>query len=264
MFLRATREEKIIFPKIKCRYSKNSPKEYLDEINKSVIKGTSTVLYQNDDAVVPALVRGGIPLEEARDYIVSGCWDLSSNGTESHDCGAYVNMLKPFEYSLHNLTDKMEEVGMAFKPIDGAETFEEVYKTTCENINVLFEERARITREGGNIWDKVDVLPIFSSTLESCIHKRKDFTAGGAKYRDDVYLCFGLPNIVDSLLAIKELCFDSKKYSLSEMLNAVRNNWEGFENMRIEATRCHGWGDGSDESCSLANRLNNDLYNMLG
>jgi hypothetical protein len=84
---------------------------------------------------------------------------------------------------------------MVFKPIDDAETFEEVYQTTCENINVLFRERAGITREGGNIWNKVDVLPIFSSTLESCIDKRKDFTAGGAKYRDDVYLCFGLPNM---------------------------------------------------------------------
>ena len=264
MFLKATREEKIIFPKIKCRYSKNSPKEYLDEINKSVIKGTSTILYQNDDAVIPALVRNGIPLEEARDYIVSGCWDVTCNEVEKHDCGAYVNMLKPFEYSLHNLSDKMKEVGMVFKPIDDAKTFEEVYETTCENINVLFKERARITRKGGNIWYKVDVLPIFSSTLESCIDKRKDFTSGGAKYCDDVYLCFGLPNIVDSLLAIKELCFDSKKYTLAEMLNAIRNNWNGFEDMRIEATKCHGWGDGSDESCSLANRFNNDLYNMLG
>ena len=30
--------------------------------------------------------------------------------------------------------------------------------------------------------------------------------------------------------------------------------------MRIEATRCHGWGDGNDDSCTLANRFNNDLY----
>ena len=59
MFLKATREEKIIYPKIKCRFSKESPKEYLDEINASIIKGTSTVLYQNDDAVIPALIRAG-------------------------------------------------------------------------------------------------------------------------------------------------------------------------------------------------------------
>ena len=32
--------------------------------------------------------------------------------------------------------------------------------------------------------------------------------------------------------------------------------------MRIEATKCHGWGDGSEESCEFANRFNNDLYKM--
>lgn len=61
--------------------------------------------------------------------------------------------------------------------------------------------------------------------------------------------------IFQCVAAIKELCFDSKKYSLAEILNAIRNNWDGFEDMRIEATKCHGWGDGSDESCSLANRF---------
>ena len=35
MFLRASREETIIFPKITCRYDRNSPKEYLDEANRA-------------------------------------------------------------------------------------------------------------------------------------------------------------------------------------------------------------------------------------
>ncbi len=261
-FLQATREEKIIYPKIKCRFSKNSPKEYLDEINLSVINGTSTVLYQNDDAVIPALLRAGRTEAEARDYIVSGCWDLYCAGVEKYDSGTYVNMLKPFEYSLHQLTDKMQQVGMEFAPIDGAGSFEEIYQITLDNINILFQERARITRAGGNIWNRVDPLPLFSATLADCVEKRTDYTAGGAKYKDDHYMCFGLPNIVDSLLAIKELCFDRKKYTLDEMLAAVRNNWEGFEDMRMDAIHCHGWGDGSEESCSLANRFNNDLYEM--
>ena len=262
MFLQATREEKIIYPKIKCRFSKNSPKEYFDEINLSVINGTSTVLYQNDDAVIPALVRAGRTIYEARDYIVTGCWGMQCNGVEKFDNGAYINLLKPFEYSIHKLYGKMEEVGMEFKVIDSAKTFEEVYNITLNNVKVLFEERVKITRAGGNIWNKVDPLPLFSSTLIGCIENRADYTAGGAKYKDDQYMCFGLPNIVDSLLAIKALCFDSKKYTLKEFLNAVRNNWQGYENMRIEAQNCNGWGDGSKESCELANRFNNDLFEM--
>ncbi|MBO5453937.1 MAG: hypothetical protein J6A69_08265 [Clostridia bacterium] len=263
MFLQATREEEIIYPKIKCRFSKNSPKEYLDEINKAVINGTTTVIHQNDDATIPALVRGGRTLEEARNYIVSGCWDLKSYGVEKADAGTYVNLLKPFEFALHKLYDKMDKVNMHFEIFDDAKTFEEIYQKVCRNCMVLFKERLRVTTLGGNIHDKVDVLPLFSSTLKNCIENKKDFTAGGAKYRDDIFMCFGLPNVVDSLLAIKELCFDKKKYTLDEMLNAVRNNWEGYEQIRTDAVKCHGWGDGSDESNNLANRFNNDLYDML-
>ncbi len=260
MFLKATREEKVIFPKIKCRYSKNSPKEYLDEINIAVVNGTSTVLYQNDDATIPALLRAGRSLSEARDYIVTGCWGLMINGIEKPDGGTYVNMLKPFEYSLHKRADKMKKVGMNFIPIDDAKSFNEVYNITLDNIDTLFKERIRITTLGGNMWDEVDVVPIFSSTLSDCIGKRMDYTSGGARRRDDKFLCFGLPDIVDSLLAIKTLCFDEKKYTLTEMLAAVRSNWDGYDGMRQDAIHCSGWGDGKKESCELAKRFNDDLY----
>ncbi len=261
LFLRATREEKIIFPKIKCRFSKRSPKEYLDEINRSIVKGTSTVLLQNDDATIPALVRAGRPVKEARDYYVSGCWCVATN-QEKYDHGNYLNLLKPFEFSLHNLKEKMELVGIHFECFDGCRSFEELYQKTLRNCALVLQAKLDVTRKGGQIFHKADRFPIFSSTLENCMETHKDFTLGGAKYNDDYQLMFGLPNIVDSLLAIKELVWDRKKYTFEELLRAVRSNWEGYEDMRIEATRCHGWGDGSEESSSLADRFNHDLYDI--
>lgn len=259
MFLRATREKKIIFPKIKCRFSKNSPKEYLDEIDVSIVNGTSVALLQNDDATIPALLRAGKTLEEARNYLVTGCWGVTTSG-EKYDHGSYLNLLKPFEYSVHNLADKMEKTGVRFESLDGSRDFEEVYQKTLRNCERLLDAKLDVTRRGGNIFHKVDRFPIFSSTLGGCLENHKDFTMSGAKCRDDYQLVFGFPNIVDSLSAIKTLVFDSKKYTLSEFLTAVRGNWEGFEDMRLDAVRCPGWGDGSEESCALANRFNNDLF----
>ena len=259
MFLRATREENIIVPKIKCRFSKNSPKEYLDEINRSVTSGTSTVLLQNDEATVASLLRSGKTLSEARDYYVTGCWGVAVN-QEKYDHGNYLNLLKPFEFSVHALYDKMEKVGIDFEVLDGALSFEEVYARTLRNCERLLDARIDITHRGGHLLPSVDVCPIFSSSIDSCIECHAEYNNGGAKYRDDYFLLFGLPNIVDSLLAIKTLVFDKGTYSLSEYLEAVRANWEGYEDMRQAAIRCCGWGDGSEESCSLANRFNNDLF----
>lgn len=259
LFLRATREEHVIFPKIKCRFSSNSPKEYLDEINRSIVNGTSTVLLQNDDATIPALVRAGRPIQEARDYMISGCWDVVTN-QEKSDHGSYLNLLKPFEFALHNLTDKMKTVGIQFKCFDDCRDFEELYRRVLHNCELVLDAKLEVTRRGGQIYHLVDRYPIFSSTLEGCLEKRKDFTMGGARYYDDYQLLFGLPNIVDSLMAIKTLVYDTQKYTLAEYLTAVRANWEGYEDLRLEATRCHGWGDGNEDSCALANRFNNDLF----
>lgn len=263
IFLKANAEEKIIFPKIKCRFSADSPKEYLDLIDEPVIHGTSTILYHNDDSTIPALIRSGISEEDARDYVVAGCWGIQENCCGRKDGGNYVNLLKAFEYQIHNRTDMMDEVGMHFDAIDNAESFEKVYKITCDNINTLFKERNRITAIGGHIWKQVDPLPLFSSLFGDCIENRSDFTNNGSRYSDETYMCVGFPNIVDSLLAIKTLCFDKRKYTLKEMLGAVRNNWNGHDEMRLDAINCCGWGDGSKESCALAKRFNTDLYKML-
>jgi len=263
MFIRATREEKIIFPKIKIRYSANSPKEYLDAVDEDVIHSTSVIIYENDDAIIPALTANGASLEDARDYIVTGCWGLSTNGNIMDDHGNYVNLLKAFEYSIHNRTDKMEECELYLKPIDEAKSFDEVYNITLENFNILFKERNRMTLLGKPTWHEADPLPMTSSTMVGCLEKRKDLTNGGCKYTDEHYQLVGLPNIVDSLLAIKTLCFDKKEVTLNEMLAAVRANWVGYERLRLKVLKCPFWGDGTRESSELAQRLNSDMFDCL-
>ncbi len=259
MFLKATMQEKVIYPKIKCRFGKETPKEYFDLINAAIIKGTSTVLYQNDEATIPALVKAGRSINEARNYIVSGCWDVKSYGCEKPDAGAYINILKVFEFSIHNRIDNMEQCGITFQLAEKAESFEDLYEITVRNIGRLFKERSGISKMG-RVWKDVDPHPIISSSLYDCLVNRKDYTAGGTRYNDEVFCIIGFPNIVDSLLAIKKLCFDSKQYSLIEYLNAVRHNWQNHEIMRRQAIACPCWGDGSNESGIMATRLSEDIY----
>lgn len=264
MFLRATSQHKIIFPKIKARFSSASPKAYLDAVNLDVINSTSSVLYQNDEATIASLIRAGCTPEDARDYIVTGCWGLSPNGNHMDDHGNYVNLLKAFEMSVHNLRDQMEACALFFHPIDNAQDFEEVYRITLENCRILCRERNRMTLEGKGIWPEADPLPLTSATMDNCLSNRLDLTNGGCKYHNEQYTMVGFPNIVDSLLVIKKLCFEQKKYTLDELLTAVRSNWEGAEMMRRAALHCPAWGDGSEESCQLAARFNHDLFEITG
>ncbi len=263
MFLVANYEEKIIFPKIKCRFTKTSPREYLDLVNAPVIKGTSTIIYQNDEACIPALVKAGRSLEDARDYIISGCWGMHTYGNASHEGGNYVNLLRIFEYTVHAELEKIKENGLDIKLFDDAKSFEELYGILKENICKFLVFRNDVVQRCASVRERVDPLALLSASLDDCLARKKDYTRAGCRYNDEDYLFIGLPNIVDSLLAIKELCFDKKKYTLKEFLCAVRNNWKNAEDMRSDAISCSFWGDESEESCTLARRFNDDLYDGI-
>lgn len=264
MFLRVTREHKIIFPKIKARFSAESPRAYLDAVDEDVISGTSSVLYQNDEASIAALLRAGHTLEDARDYIVTGCWGMMTNGNMKDDQGNYVNLLKAFEMSVHRDTDAMAECALFFEPLDGAQSFEEVYAATVENFRRLCRARNEMTLRGKGVWPAVCPLPLTSAAMKGCLEGRRDLTNGGCTYHNETYMMVGFPNIIDSLLAIKTLCFEQKRYTLSELLLAVRANWEGCEEMRRAAMSCPGWGDNSAASNALSARLNHDLFEIVG
>lgn len=262
MLLRAHRAQKIITPKIMCRFSDTSAKEYLDVINQSILDGGSSISYTNDNLIINAQLKNGRPLADARDYLVVGCWEISTCEKEKADVGTYFNLLKPLEFAIHNKKELLEGTGLQLSALNGNESFEQVYRTILDNIRIIFEERAAII-EGRCVWKDVSPLALYSAFIHSCIEKAKDFTDGGAVYNDDQFLCFGFPDLVDSLLAIKQLCFDEKRCTLGELLLAVGQNWKDADHLRSYALRCNSWGDESKESVALATRLHNDLYQII-
>ena len=66
MFLKAHHEDNLIFPKLLCRYDSQSPREYLDAINKNFLDSRSVLALVNDEAIIPAQVHAGKALEDAR------------------------------------------------------------------------------------------------------------------------------------------------------------------------------------------------------
>ena len=256
LFLRASREQEIIYPKIKCRFGVNSPKPYLDMVNAALRAGQSTMLYENDDTLIPALVRAGVAPEDARDYSILGCWEPVIPGCTNEHC-SYFFALKILELSVHG---GLSGGALPFEilPLDGASSFEDVMEITLRNICAVMESRARVAVTARKHWHLVDPHPLLSSALDDCVAKARDLTDGGARYHHDEIIVAGLPNVADSLLAIRELCFERKKHSLKELLETVRNDWDR-EDIRREALSCRFFGDESEESAAVMKRLTDGI-----
>jgi formate C-acetyltransferase len=69
--------------------------------------------------------------------------------------------------------------------------------------------------------------------MDGCLQSGMDITQGGSTYILYAMYLTGLPNITDSLAAIKKLVFDDGVVSLKEIQAAMADDFEGQENLRL-------------------------------
>lgn len=260
MFLQAHRELNLIYPKPHCRFSAHSDPEYLKLIAEDILSGRGVYSLLNDDCIVAALQKDGKTLEDAREYSCTGCWDLVVDSREDNAGGNYFSLARIMEATIHDDDETIRRAGVTMRRIDDAGNFDEVYDVVLKNTLGVLRGMMEMEGKYGQLWSKAAPGPLNSACSLDCLEKRKDFTAGGQRYNPHaVSLCF-FANFLDSLLAIKTLCFDRKVCTLPELLTAVRHNWIGAEALRQQVLQTPHWGDARPETTKLARRLHDDLY----
>lgn len=260
MVLRAHQDLGLLYPKLHCRVSRNSSQAYLDAINQNLLAGRNVLSFLNDDAIIPAQIRAGKRPEDARNYVAGGCWEVIVEGCE-HSAGAncYFSLARVMDLSVHPAAEVEAATGDHFEPLDGAAAFAGVYRIAVGNAIRALRRMCGMIGEHGRVWPEVNPSPLFSACLADCLENHRDYTTGSARYNPHAVPLAGFAIFVDSLLAIRHLCFATGRHSLAELLAAVRANWEGYEALRAEALAAPGFGDGSDAASDLARRVLDDL-----
>lgn len=261
LFIEARNNQNILYPKMMLRFSENSPAEYLELISAPLLESKSFSLYVNDDSVIPALIASGVDEKDAFDYAVGGCWDTLMPDVSIHNSGEFFNILKPLEWSIHKREDAMQETELFFESLKEAETFEELYARYLGFVRRMLVQKASIMSRGACQWHLVNPVCTLSALMEPCIPQKRDITDGSSKYnREVVYFC-GFAETVDSLIAIKKLCYEQKVCTVKELFEECRNEWKN-EVLRQRAVNLPSYGDGSEESSRFVGRFVEDLYKI--
>ena len=212
-------------PNLGVRVNDVEPKKFIKKTCETIALGTGIPQLFNDEVVIPSFLSRGVSLEDARDYSVVGCVELSIPGKTYglHDI-AMLNILKIMEKVLYN-NENNENL-----------TLEKINNEIKESISYY----VKLMAEGSNIVDeghkKYAPVPLLSTLVKDSLEKGKDITAGGARYNFSGVQGIGLPNLCDSLMIIKKFVFDEKKYTFKEVIEALKNNYEGnvYEKMKNE------------------------------
>lgn len=268
LLIEAHAEGGLLNPKLNCRYSKDSPEEYLALLAKHAAKGHNNFAFLNDDVLVPACVKAGKSLREARLYVNGGCQETIVEGVE-HSAGAYYyfNMARLFDIYLRPVEGAALE-GPAAELLPEAmkkrpEDFESLYEGFVKALEKAVARGAGWLREAGARWAEIHPCPLFSSSLEGCLEKAADYAGGAAKYNPAGIALVGMSSVADSLLAIKKAVYEEKLLSFEKLEDALKRNWKGTEPLRLKMAAMPKFGHGEDEADELAARLAKDIVDFI-
>lgn len=234
-------------PNLAVRVNELIPRVFLNLTVDTIRLGTGIPQIFNDEVIVPGFLNRGVSLEDAREYSIVGCVELSIPGKTYglHDI-AMFNLLKIMEITLKELKEK-ENV-----------TFDDIMQIIKEKI----KKYVKLVAEGSNIVDighrEFAPVPLLSTLIDNCVEKGRDITEGGAKYNFSGVQGVGEANLSDSLYALKKIVFEEKRVSFKELVEALEQDFQGEENeiLRVRLINKYDkYGNDNDEVDHLSSDL---------
>ncbi len=106
--------------------------------------------------------------------------------------------------------------------------------------------------------------PCNSFLLEEALERGVDLTQLHKEHDTwPITIHFGGINVADSLSAIQKLIFDDGKYTMDQLLEALRANWEGHEVMRQDFLKAPKYGNDDDYADAWAVKVLTRTYDTF-
>jgi pyruvate formate-lyase/glycerol dehydratase family glycyl radical enzyme len=270
MCIDATAHVRLHSPWMTTRHHANEPQEWWVKCIKCAKMGFGLPSFFNDDAIIPSMLNRGRAIEDARDYCALGCVEPDATGREYgwHDA-AFFNMNKVLELAINNgrcincskncarydrCVGAGTQLGVATGSLADFKSFDDVKEAYEKQMKYWVDRLVRAENSMDIAHQTMKPLPYLSLLIDDCIDKGTDVTAGGAKYNFIGPQGVGVSNVADGLSAIKQLVFEEKKVSGAEFLDALQNDWEGYEELYalVNSSKVHHYGNNDDYADELA------------
>ncbi|MFA9376130.1 MAG: trans-4-hydroxy-L-proline dehydratase [Lachnotalea sp.] len=266
LILECMDEMKLLQPSSNVQISKKTPKDFLLKACEISRKGWGQPAFYNTEAIVQELLNAGKTIEDARKGGTSGCVETGAFGNEAYILTGYFNLPKILELTLFNGYDYMSEqqLGLALGSASDFKSYEELFEAYQKQIDYFLN----IKINGNNIIEKIyaDYMPVpfLSIVTNDCIASGKDYNAGGARYNTNYIQGVGIGTITDSLAAIRYNVYDEKKFTMEELLQAMKDNYEGCDRiLNLVSNRSPKYGNDDEYADSIMTETFNYYCNSV-
>jgi len=222
-------------PSVAIRLHKNTPTEFLNAITDALRQASGVFSLFNDEMMIPYLTGFGLPLEDVRNYSTEGCmrWIIPGKAMGFRALGGMFALPRCLELALYQGVDKFngKQIGARTPDPQTFTSIEDMIEAYLAQVRFFVEKLVTINNFVEVLDNEYLPQPFLSALMDGCIENGEDCRT--YKYfANTVFQPIGQVTVADSLAAMKKLVFEDKRVSMAELLDAVRSNWEGKEDLR--------------------------------
>lgn len=228
-------------PSVCVRVHKNSDFSFLKKCAEVIRCGLGMPAMYNDEIAIPSLMNRGVTMEDARrNWGVAGCVEMGLQGQMCHFANSgYFNLVKCLEITMDGGYDRVNgrQVGPKTKLAEEMESYEEFLEAFKAQFHCAMHHMVEIGNVVNTMHAKWVTLPFITAFTEDCIGRGREVHDGGAKYNHDGPQGVGLADVADSLCVLKKLVFEEKAFTMPELMQAVRADFKGYEDIHVQVRK---------------------------
>ena len=211
MFLEIFTEIKVPDPKLIVRVNENTSFEIWLRCVQCLFTGCGSPLLMNEEVIMRNMVSFGYDKEDVWNVGTSACWEPLIIGKSSDQNNPFVSIVA---------CDALQQVLEKGTDYDA---FDDLFRDVKAALKILAPQV---------VMDKnYDYAPLMSLFTPECWERQLDFSHGGTKYMFQGAQLLSLPNLVNSLLNVKEYVFEKKLITLNDCLQVMNGNYAGREDL---------------------------------
>jgi formate C-acetyltransferase len=207
--------------------------------------GAGTPTLVSYDVLRQSELFSGFSEEDAWNVSYSGCQWYCAVGREYQDQDVNCMVLiQPMQRAMKNCIEK------------DIQDFEGFWEEYDKEVNITADALVKLKNAQYAWQHKVWPEMITSTCMHGPIERGRDVT--DIRAVDNNYTSvnvLGVPNVVDSIYAMKKLVFEDRLYSMGQLQEALDKNWDNEEEMRQRFLNADKFGNDIDEVDAIAVRV---------
>ncbi|MFC1533297.1 glycyl radical protein [Thermodesulfobacteriota bacterium] len=246
---------------ITLRVHDGTPEDLMLKALELVKTGIGMPAFIGDNSYMQYLLSEGVPITQARDYVITGCIDVGLAGRSRILAEPMFIVPLVLEYTLNNGKDPKsgKQLGLKTGEPENFKKFEDLMEAFKDQLTYFMGLAAEHNNIKVQVWSELFPDPVISSLMTDAIQEGKALFDRAFPLENVAVLnSVGMINAADSLAAVKKLVFDEKKVTMKELIGALKENWQGngYEEMRKMFLAAPKYGNDDEYVDSIAA----DLY----